>query len=189
MPEGGMKQQAFEVCLALIETEGWKSFSFAKAAEISGLPLSVFHENFSSPIEILLELFRQIDREVLNMSLHCDDESPRDRLFEILMARFDAAQPYKRALGRFWEDWGQTLPETPSLACQGVTSMGWMLEAASIGQQGLPGMLRVQGLTVLYFLTLKTWLSDDSPDLGKTMAFLNKGLSQLEGIATFLNRL
>ncbi len=181
-----MKQRAFEVCLALIETEGWKGFSFAKAAEVSGIPLSVFHEHFLNPIDVMTHLFRRIDENVLKGLPLEDGDTPKDKLFEIFMARFDAAQPYKRVLQQFWKEW---LPSAAPLACQGVTSMGWMMEAAGLSQQGLPGMLRAQGLTILYFLTLKTWLSDDSPDLGKTMAFLDKGLTQLEGMAAFLGRL
>jgi len=183
------RPEVFQACLEVIEAEGWKNFSFEKAATLSGIPLSVFQEDFTAPLDVITALFRQIDQEVLETFLPSPDLSPRECLFDVIMTRFDAAQPYKLVLQRFWEDWPHLIPDTPALACQGLTSMGWMLEAAGLSQQGLPGMLRMQGLTVLYFLTLKTWLADDSLDLGKTMAFLDKGLSHLEKLAPYLNTL
>jgi hypothetical protein len=111
----------------------------------------------------------------------------KDRLFEILMERFDAAAPYKLVLKRFWHDCLYTPDDFPSLACQGYSSMAWMLEAVGLNPRGIPGIVRVQGLTALYVLTLRTWLDDDSPDLGKTMAFLDKGLSKMERAAAWLN--
>lgn len=183
-----MKEKAFKACLQVIEKEGWKTFSFAKASENSGIPLNVFHAQFSAPSDVMVHLFRKIDDTVLkNLELSTDTLSPKDALFEILMARFDAAQKYKPILRIFWREWIFTPEDAPSLACHGFSSMAWMLEAAGLSSRGLKGVLRVQGLTTLYLLTLRTWLEDDSPDLGKTMVFLDKGLSRLEKAASLLN--
>ena len=103
------------------------------------------------------------------------------------MARFDAALPYKPVIESFWNDWILSPNETPALACQGFSSMTWMLEAAGLSPRGITGILRVQGLLALYLYTLRTWLKDDSPDMGKTMVILDKGLSKLERAANFLN--
>lgn len=182
-----MKENAFKACLSVIEKEGWKGFSFAKAAQSSGIPLSVFHEQFSCPTDVILHLFRKIDGEVLKNLDLSEGLSPKDALFEILMARFDAAEPYKPLLKSFWQEWILSPEEAPSLALQGFSSMAWMLEAAGLENRGLKGLLRVQGLTTLYILTLRTWLADESPDLGQTMAFLDKGLSRAERLAGLLN--
>ena len=179
-----MKEKAFKACLHVIEKAGWKGFSFAKASEDSGIPLNVFHAQFSSPSEVMTHLFHKIDQEVLkNKGLSSENLSPKDALFEILMARFDAAQKYKKVLQIFWHDWILVPEEAPALACHSFSSMAWMLEAAGLSTRGLKGVLRVQGLTTLYLLTLRTWLEDESPDIGKTMVFLDKGLSKLEKIA------
>jgi len=182
-----MKEKVFNACLSTIEKEGWKRFSFAKASDESEIPLSAFHEQFSSPTDVILLLFRKIDNEVLNNLELSDDLSPKDALFEILMARFDAAEAYKSILKSFWQEWVLAPEEAPSLAAQGFSSMAWMLEAAGLENRGIKGLLRVQGLTTLYLLTLRIWLADESPDLGKTMAFLDKGLSRAEKLAHLLN--
>ncbi len=182
-----MKEKAFKACLSVIEQEGWKGFSFAKASHASGIPLATFHDQFSCPTDVILHLFRRIDSEVLKNLELSEELSPKDALFEILMARFDAAEPYKPILKSFWQEWILAPEEAPSLASQGFSSMAWMLEAAGLENRGIKGLLRLQGLTTLYLLTLRTWLADDSPDLGKTMAFLDKGLSRAERLAGVLN--
>lgn len=182
-----MKEKAFKACLRVIEKEGWKSFTFAKAAKESGIPLSDFKKHFSAPADVMVYLFQKIDRQVLKHHVPSERGSPKDALFEIVMERFDAATPYKPVLKRFWQDWMLAPDDVPSLMCQGYASMAWTLEAAGLNPHGIPGILRVQGLMALYTLTLRVWLEDDSPDLGKTMAFLDKGLSKLERAATWVN--
>ncbi|MBS0272519.1 MAG: hypothetical protein JSR85_07735 [Proteobacteria bacterium] len=182
-----MKEKAFKACLKIIETEGWKAFSFAKASEVSGISLHVFHKHFPMPSDVMVYLFQKLDTQVLknhDLSQNC---SPKDTLFDLFMERFEAAQRYKPILKRFWQDWIFSPQEAPSLTCQGYSSMTWMLEAAGLSSRGIPGFLRLQGLLGLYLLTLRTWLEDDSPDLGKTMVFLDNGLSKLEKAAHFLN--
>lgn len=181
-----MKENIFKVCLKVIEKEGWRGFSFATASKVSGIPLNVFQNTFPCPSDVMIHLFQKIDEEVLKKIDLAETQSPKDALFEILMARFDAAEKYKPVLKAFWHDWLLTPEENIPLACQGFSSMAWMLEAAGLSPRGLKGMLRVQGLTTLYLLTLRVWLEDTSPDLGKTMAFLDKGLTRCEKLANLL---
>ena len=62
----------------------------------------------------------------------------------------------------------------------------WMLEAAGIGSGGLAGRMRAAGLAVVYARAFRAWLEDDSADLGKTMAALDRGLAQAERWASVL---
>lgn len=182
-----MTNEAFEACLRSIEKDGWKEFSFAKVSQESAIPLHVFHEQFSSPADVMIHLFRRVDQGVLKNLESYEGLSPKDALFDILMSRFEEAQPYKTVLKSFWGGWIMAPAEAPALACQGFSSMAWMLEAVGLESRGVKGLVRIQGLTTLYLLTLRTWLTDDSPDLGKTMVFLDKGLLKLERAARFLN--
>lgn len=183
-----MKEKVFKACLCIIEREGWETFTFAKAAQESGISLSVFHKHFSTPSDVMVHLFHKIDNQVLKtFDRSSETLSPKDTLFDILMSRFDAALPYKPVLKNFWHGWIFSPSDAPTLACHGFSSITWMLEAAGLSARGLTGILRVQGLMALYLLTLRTWLTDDSPDMGKTMIFLDKGLSKLERAASFLN--
>ncbi len=182
-----MKEKAFKACLRVIEREGWKSFTFSKASEESGIPLNIFYKYFSAPTDVIAYVFQKIDEEVLKKrDPSLNTLSPKDILFDLLMTRFDASLDYKPTLQRFWQDCLLIPTEAPALTCQGFSSMAWMLEAAGLNPRGLTGFLRVQGLMALYLLTLRIWLTDNSSDLGKTMSFLDKGLSRMEKAAALL---
>lgn len=181
-----MKDKTFDACLKVIQKEGWKAFSFAKASAESGIPLAKFHAQFSCPADVMLHLFTMIDEEVLKSIDISKETSHKDALFEILMARFDAATPYKPIIKSFWQDWILAPEDAPGILCHGYSSMAWMLEAAGLSTRGFSRVLRIQGLTTLYLYTLKTWLEDESPDLGKTMVALDDGLGKLEKAAKVL---
>ena len=56
------------------------------------------------------------------------------------------------------------------------------LEAVGVHTAGPIGHLKVHGLLIIYLQTTCTWLKDDSPDLSKTMADLDKGLARAEDL-------
>jgi len=57
-------------------------------------------------------------------------------------------------------------------------SMAWLLEAAGIPAGGVRGNLRVQGLTAAWLYVMRAWQSDESEDLGGTMAALDRALDR-----------
>ena len=61
-----------------------------------------------------------------------------------------------------------------------------MLEAAGISSVGLAGSLRIKGLALVYLNALRVWLEDDSPDMARTMAAVDKGLRRAEQLARSL---
>jgi hypothetical protein len=60
--------------------------------------------------------------------------------------------------------------------------MEWSLEAAGIGSYGLSGLARARVLAAIYVSTILVWLRDDSPDLGRTMAHIDRSLRRAERI-------
>src|SRR6185437_8021756 len=61
-----------------------------------------------------------------------------------------------------------------------LRSMAWMLAAAVISAAGWPGVLRPQALAGLYLWVLREFLSDESVDLARTMAALDRGLRRAQ---------
>jgi len=107
-------------------------------------------------------------------------ERPRDQVFDLLMRRFDALQPYRGAL----EVLDRELPSDPPAALAAgaglLRSIDWMLEAAGIATGGLAGIVAVKLTTAAYFMTLRVWLRDETPDLAPTMAALDRRLRGIE---------
>ena len=108
------------------------------------------------------------------------DAAPRDRLFEVLMHRFDLLAPYKAGLRGLAHEARRGRVDVLPLACRLPRSLRWMLEGAGIATGGFRGAARVKVLGLAYLATLRVWLEDDSPDLARTMASLDRALRRAE---------
>lgn len=166
---------------ACIAAEGWRRLSLAAVAAEADLPILRVYRSFSSRPAILCGLFRRVDEAALDRPPTAEPgERPRDRLFDLLMRRFDALKPYKPALARL----SQELPRDPLTAvCAGgrlLRSMRWMLEAAEIRTYGWRGAVAVRVTAAAYLSTMRVWQRDDEPDLGRTMAALDARLRRVE---------
>src|SRR5438045_7787185 len=134
-----------DATLALIPTEGWRRLSLSAIAAGAELPILQVYRVFRSKQAILCGLYRRIDQIVLaDPPVAEPDERPRDRLFDLLMRRIDALQPYKPALDVL----ARALTGDPVTAlCAGASllrSIRWMLEAAAIPTGGVRGAIAVR---------------------------------------------
>jgi AcrR family transcriptional regulator len=170
-----------DAALGLVATEGWRQVSLAAIAAAAGLPILQVYRIFRSKQAILAALYRRVDAIVLAEPPSAEaDERPRDRLFDLLMRRFDALQPYKPALDVLRRELAH---DPPTALCAGVSllrSMRWMLEAADIPTSGVRGAVAVKLATVAYLSAMRVWQRDDSADLARTMASLDARLRRIE---------
>lgn len=170
-----------DATLARVTSEGWRHLSLAAIADAADVPLLRVYRAFGSKQEILRGLYRRVDEAALaELPPSEPEERPRDRLFDLLMRRFDALQPYKHAI----EVLQRELPGDPvSILCAGASmlrSMRWMLEATDISTDGLRGILAVNLTAAAYLSTMRVWRRDDSSDLARTMAALDARLRRIE---------
>jgi AcrR family transcriptional regulator len=170
-----------DAALAQIPIAGWRRLSLASIAAASGLPILRVYRNFPSKQAILCGFFRRIDEAVLAEPPAAEEgEHPRDRLFDLIMRRFDAFRPYKPALAVLRRE----LPSDPrSMLVAGAAllrSIRWMQEAADIPTVGVRGAIAVKLTGAAYLAAARVWQRDDSPDLGQTMAALDARLRRVE---------
>lgn len=164
--------------LGLAAERPWGDVTLADIADRAATTLVALKAHFSSKGEIVSAFASAVDDEVLRRApRRRPDEAARDVLFEVVMSRFDALEPWKAAL-RSIAAAGPSLDPTriePFLASQ-----RWMLEAAGIGTDGVSGGARVAGLASIYASVFRTWLDDDDPGLARTMAALDRRLRRGE---------
>lgn len=170
-----------DAAFARIATEGWRPLSLAAIAAAAGLPILRLYRSFHSKPAILCAFLRRIDEAVLAEPPAAEPgERPRDRLFDLLMRRFDALRPYKPAL----EVLRRELPSDPAaMLAAGASllrSMRWMHEAAGLATGGVRGAVAVRLSAAAYLAAARVWYRDDSPDLGQTMAALDARLRRIE---------
>ncbi len=178
------------VMLDLVAEQGWRAVTLGRIAQASGLPLSALYGQYSSKIDLLTAYARRVDLAMLAAlgepgAAPADAAAVKDRLFEAVMARFDALNPHKAAIRVMMRE----LPGDPvALACflhRGLRQgLDWMLAAAELDAGGLSGVVRRKVLGGIYLDTLRVWLKDDGADMATTMAHLDKRLEQGLGLLT-----
>jgi AcrR family transcriptional regulator len=174
------ERRIIDAALALAARQGWRQTSLAAIAGEAHLSVLEVYRLCRSKRAILDALRRRVDAAVLAEAGGGEGERPRDRLFDTLMRRFEALQPWKeglRALARdAIADPFAALHHGPALA----RSMAWMLEASGVGSGGWRGAARAHLLAALYLDVMRVWLKDDSADMIKTMAALDRRLRNAE---------
>lgn len=185
MPPRDPRQRLIAAALALAGEKGWRRIDMADIAAAARMPLDEAYGLFRSKVAILAGFRRSIDQAVLSGAMPSAKDPVRDRLFDVLMRRFEELKPHRQGLKAILRD----SVGTPALvkALPGLLrSMSWMLAAASIPASGCRGRLATRLVGALYLSIFPVFLRDESADLGTTMAALDRRLRQAETlISTF----
>jgi AcrR family transcriptional regulator len=174
------RDRMVDAALALAARQGWRRTGMAEIAAEAGLSLAEAYAACPSKLALLGAFHRRIDATALAGAGDSRDP-PRDRLFDLLMRRFDALAPHRDALKSMLRDSlgdPAALLAAPAL----INSMSWMLEAAG-GGAGRARWIRAHILAGIYFSVFRVFLRDDSADLARTMAELDR---RLRGAQTWL---
>jgi ubiquinone biosynthesis protein COQ9 len=171
----------------VVALRGWHGVTMARVAAEAGTTLAALRERFASPLDLLRLDGRIADKAVLAGTIAGQGGSARDRIFDVLMRRLDTMQPHRPGIERLLDDAKRDPFLALFLGQRMLGSMGWMLEAAELDSSFPSGSWRAPGLAVVWLATLRAWHGDDSPDLGATMAALDRALDRAEGIARSLH--
>ena len=188
-PSGPPRQRIVEGFMALLAEQPIERIGLAEIAERAGVTLAELRDEFSSPIAVLGAHVKGLDRAVLAASdPDMAEESPRERLFDVLMRRLDLLAPHREAIRSLLRSARRNPPLALALNAMTVRSQQWMLTAAGIGASGPKGMLRSQGLALLFANVLRTWVDDDD-DNTRTLAALDQALARGQRFAGLLDDL
>ncbi len=189
LDSGTTRDKIIAAALKLAETRGWRELSLGEIAAEAGVPLAELAREFKCKSQILAAFTRAVDDAVIAKFPAPSADAPRDRLFDVMMSRFDALQPYKPALRRIACDLGMSPGEALAQLCPALRSQYWMLNAAGINGEGLRGLIRMKGLLAIFARVFPTWLGDDDPGLAATMAALDKRLRRAETVVQGVARI
>lgn len=176
-----------------IAARGWRRFSVAIAARSADLPLEQARLRFPRKTSVLIRFGRFADAAALAalsaegaQAGGSDGMAVRDRLFEMMMRRFDVLQAHRAGVIALLRHLPTDPPLAAMLGCASLSSMGWLLEAAEISASGPLGRLRRKGLLGVWLWAVRAWMRDESVDLPGTMAALDTALSRAEQAASWL---
>ena len=176
--------------LALLADRRIEQVGFTEIAETAGVSLSQLRGEFSSTLAILAAYLKSVDRTVLAAdSADMAEEPARERLFDVLMRRLETLAPHRDAVHSLMRSARRNPPLAVALNTLAVRSQQWMLAAAGINASGPQGIIRAQGLALVFASVLRTWVDDEDPGLARTMAALDRALARSQRFAGLLDDL
>jgi len=186
----GTRDKIVAAFLDLLTEKPFERIELAEIADKAGVSLADLRGEFSSTLAILAAHIKAIDRAALSGGdADMAEESPRERLFDVLMRRLELLSPHKDAVRSLM----RSARRNPGLALAlnrlAVRSQQWMLTAAGIGAAGPRGMVRAQGLALMFANVLRVWIDDDDAGQAKTLAALDRELERGQRLAGLLDDL
>ncbi|QCN96988.1 TetR/AcrR family transcriptional regulator (plasmid) [Azospirillum argentinense] len=175
--------------MRLAAGQGWRNTGLLAIARAAGVPPGAFYRRFPSRSDVLAAVSRVADTAVLaDEAPVSPDESARDRLFDVMMRRYDALLPYRDGLRSVVRDLRREPLTALAFSRHFGRSMAWMLRAAGVEADRTGGALFVAGLGAVQARVMRVFLEDDSADLSRTMAALDSELRRAERWAGALRR-
>lgn len=177
LDQSTLKGRIIAATLRLAAEKPWDDVLMKDIAEASAIDLAALRKEFPSKAAILSAFMRSVDDAVLvSAPKFTGAENARDRIFDVVMARFDVLAPYKDALKSI----AAARPMDMELVRRAMASQAWMLHAAGVRTDGILGTSRVTGMASVYASVMQTWLDDDDPGSARTMAALDRRLKRGE---------
>ncbi len=185
-----MGTRAVAAALRIAAADGWEAATLDRIAEEAEITLEELQDMFVSRMALLDAFIADIDHDMLGRAEESGDgDGPRDRLFNVIMARYDALRPYRDAFTAIARGAARDLPTAWTLAWTTRRSLQWMLAAARIAHTGLQGELKVQAVGAVLVATFWTWSRDESEDMGATMAAVDRSLRGCERVMGWVQKM
>ena len=182
-----IRRKIIDAALSCAVEVGWGNVSLKMIAATADTSLGKVYANYPSKTAIVAAIMDETTSTVIDRSdLSALEEPIHDRLLDTILRRFDAMEENKAAITSILRVTMLDPLGSLSLLPKFLNAMTWTLESAGISTAGLAGKLRVKGLATIYLAALAVWIDDDTPDLAKTMAFLDRRLKQAIRLSTFL---
>src|SRR5580693_3796565 len=187
---GSEREKIVAAFLALLADKPVEQIGFAEIAKKAQVSRGQLRGEFASTVAIFAAHIKAIDRAVLAEDLSdLAEEPPRERLFDVLMRRLEVLAPHRQAVRSLLRSGRRNAPLALALNGLAVRSQQWMLTSAEINASGPRGMIRAQGLAVLFGSVLRTWTRDEDAGLARTMAALDRALARGQRFSGFLDDL
>lgn len=176
-----VRNRLFDQFESSVIDHGWAQVSCARLAHGADVDLHEAYKEYPTRFSYVSDLIRRIDRTMLDdFDTALADEPARDRLFDVLMGRFDAMQEHRALIVSLSKAAKYDPMLVMHLCALSAVTGEWIMEMAHIPSAGLMGQVRNKGALLAYGRAFATWLEDESEDLSRTMAVLDKVLNRGE---------
>lgn len=191
MPKPRTKFSADKVMKALLQSLAktcWTELSHEKIAKAAKVSLAQLTSQYPEKNDLARGLVAYISQLIIQDYGQPDlKQSAPDRLFDVLMTRLDHLQSNRAAILNLMAAAPRDGRLARTLAIAQWQAMGQMLDVAGLGSAPCP-QVKIAGLSSIYAAVLLRWQRDESPDMAKTMALLDRLLRSAHKAMEFLGR-
>lgn len=166
---------AFAV-LDLVNRFGWTNLSLSQIRKAAKIPTQEFHKIVSDKKDLLPLLVRFISDQMAARVERDMRGEARERLFEVIMARFDALQDHRRPILKIVRESRKTLFHPCAFLQAEKEALAQMISLAQLETKRGQYLLLFAGLSFLYVAVFALWMRDETLDMSKTMAGLDRSL-------------
>lgn len=178
------EDKIIEAAFDLTAEKKWKEITPNDIQERTGLKKHEIARYISDRTDILALYNKRLDSALVKAIGEVDDSIPvKDRLFDVMMERFELMNKDRQALIPIIKSLDPDPVHIVSNMIRLHNSIVFMIELAGLKTSGLTGMVRQKGVKMIYLLTLRKWLEDESEDLSATMACLDQYLNRADQLA------
>ncbi|MEM1088396.1 MAG: hypothetical protein AAGH90_11765 [Pseudomonadota bacterium] len=182
MTRDALMDKAIPAALKLAASTKWADLTLKTLADELGLKLSDFH-GLTDKSDLSWAVEGYFDK-AMSEGAFDEDESPRTRLFDVLMMRFEAMEDTRDGTKSYlkWRD--SNLAGLKTRVSGRAATARWALTCCGLDGRGrVPLSLQIGGLSWAIASAERAWKQETSPDLTRTMAALDAELLKLEARA------
>ena len=165
--------------LNILKKKSWNAFTLEQVIK----NVKVKKNYIKTKFDLLKIVSKYVDYQLINKMKSLENSSPKDMLFEVLMARFDILEENRKAFLEIYKILKKNPQQIIKLLPTFLESMIITAELSKYKVNGLKGTIRLKGLMLIYFITFFQWVDDKDTSLEKTMTALDKNLDQAEKLS------
>jgi hypothetical protein len=177
--DASVRRDLARAALAVAASSAWRTLTLLDLARAAGRKVSDFYgASLGEAVDCVEEAF---DRAISDNLESLDvGQTVRDRLFDLIMKRFEAMEPHRAAVLAMEAGADRDPILLAAQHQRHVRCARWVLALAGLEADGMTGNARAQGLGVIIGQARSAWRGDDAGDFTKTMASLDKNLRRAE---------
>jgi hypothetical protein len=173
-----------EAVLTLADHRGWERLSFKDIAKKSGTAERELAARFSDVWDLVRWVLKTLDAEARRIAEGGLGDDWRDNLGEILMLRFEMAQRHRKAFSTLAPALAKHPRVMPHFMHGFYRALDGMLEQAGLDRKPCHPLC-IAAFGAVYLSVAEAWLRDETRDLSKTMAAIDRRLDLFEKALEF----
>jgi AcrR family transcriptional regulator len=188
MPKAAPKTENAKIAAAalrLAATKGWAGVTCDSLAKEAKLSPSALKKRFAAPHEFVPIIVGEVTREALSLAGN-PRGAPHDVLFELLMARFDVLQKNRKGILAMAEAGRRDSKLFCTFLRAVLKGIESTADAAKLSSPPRP--ILIAGLSAVSAAAFLAWRRDETRDMSKTMAALDRALKLAGSTVVFFKQ-